>query len=79
MYEIVKTTMKSLVWVDNVTYLMPELENAEPSTSGESTALKNVLEMKQIMFKESDSCNFNITADLTVAHHGRLSVDSKFR
>jgi hypothetical protein len=67
-FEIAKSSSKATGWVDNISILAPELEDAVPGPRREATAIENVLEFKQVTFVESDSSNLHVTADFGKAH-----------
>ena len=59
---------QALGFQDNIASFVPELHYTIPGTTREPTAIENIVEIEQPTFVEPDSGNFDITADLVVAH-----------
>ena len=62
------TSSQALGFWDNIASFTPELQYMIPGAMWEPTAIKNIVELKQSTFVEPDGSNFDITADLAVAH-----------
>ena len=62
------TSSQALGFQDNIASFMPELHYTIPGVTREPTAIENIVEIKQPMFLEPDGSNFDIMANLAVAH-----------
>ena len=53
---------------DNIASFAPELHYTIPGATQEPTAIENIVEIEQPTFVEPDGSDFDIAADLAVAH-----------
>jgi hypothetical protein len=57
---------------------MPKPQNAVKGPFREIEAVKNVLETQYIMFIESNSSKFEISANMAKAHSGRSEISTRW-
>ena len=62
------TSSQALGFQDNIASFAPELQYMIPGAMREPTAIENIVEFEQSTFVEPDGGNFDIAADLAVAH-----------
>ena len=62
------TSSQALGFRDNIASFVPELQYTIPGVTQEPTAIENIIEFKQSTFIQPDGGNFDIVADLAVAH-----------
>ena len=61
-------SLQALGFQDNIASVTPELHYTIPGAMREPTAIENIVEIEQPTFVEPDGGDFDIAADLAVAH-----------